>query len=353
VARRVRFIVPVLLAASLSAHAQTERSAYAEIVDQYATGDIDRALSAVARLPPPVVADAVRRYRDRLTAAAMLHTEFANDVIDATPARATFHIDQARTLVRALLDRDKHDADAADFARHWHEFVASIYLARAKLDEAERAVREGLSRFPTDAVLYVAQGRIFEMQLFARPADVNAGSMLTNPRRVPPAPTFNSAPRASRSTARLLEDAAAAYRHALECDPHLAEAHLRLGWVHAQQKDGRARADLQRALDDAGDASARYLAHLFLGGVDEREHRWTEALQHYDAARQADGRSPSACVAASYAHEAMGRSERARQLAAECLRLPPTDDDPWWNFRIGGLDVETLSWLRTSVRFQR
>jgi tetratricopeptide (TPR) repeat protein len=349
VARAVRFVLPVFLVAGLTAQTTADRASYAALVDQYTRGNIDQALAGVARLPQSAVTDATRRYRDRLPAAAMLHTDFANNVIDATPSRATFHIEQARTLVRAMLDRGKSDPDAIAFARRWYEFVATIYIARTYLDEAARIIRDGLSQFSNDPILYVAQGTILEMQVVVRQPDLSIVS--PNLRRVPSAPTFNSG-RRDNQTPRLLEAAAAEYRHALDFDAHQAEAHLRLGWVHLQLRDNRAPAELQQALADAGDAPTRYLAHLFLGAFAERERRWTDALREYDGARQADDRAASACVAASHIEDVVGHADRARQIALDCLQLPKTDDDPWWRYRLGAIDVDTLSWLRTSVRFQ-
>jgi tetratricopeptide (TPR) repeat protein len=319
------------------------------LVDRYANGDIDRALAALARFPESVVTDAVRHYRGRLPAAAMLHTEFANDVIDTTPARATFHIEQALTLVRATLDRGKRDPDALEFGRHWYEFAPTIYIARARLDRAVRLVRDGLSLFPNDPVLYVAQGTIVELQAVVGQPDLSIVSMAL--RRVPSAPTFNNSRANAQLPLRLLEAASAEYRHALELDPQHAAARLHLGWVHFELRDNRALADLRQALADAVDAPTRYLAHLFLGALAEREDRWTDALREYEGARQIDSHVASACVALSHVEGVMGHADRARQIALECLHLSNTED-PWWGYRLGAVDIDALSWLRTSTRFQ-
>jgi tetratricopeptide (TPR) repeat protein len=339
-----------LLVSILAIAAQSPALTYASLVEQYARGDIDAAIHGLAMLRQSDVTDAARHYTNRRGAAPMLHTELANDTIDTTPVRATFHIERAHMIVRAMLER-KDDSDALDFARHWYELAASIYLARTRLDDAARVIRDGLAVSPNDAALYVAQGVILERQIVLQQPGLSTVPMLF--RRLPGSLSLSGGrPDGNQSNGKWLEAAAAQYRHALDLDARHVTARLRLGWVHVQLKDGRAQADLERALTDASDAPTRYLAHLFLGGVAEREQRWSDAEREYEAARGADSRFASACIALSRVESVTGHTDRARELALDCLRLQATDDDPWWAHQLGAVDADAMSWLRTAVRFQ-
>jgi tetratricopeptide (TPR) repeat protein len=140
------------------------------------------------------------------------------------------------------------------------------------------------------------------------------------------------------------------YVQALSIDSHNAEAHLRLGWVRVFLADGRAKAELDAAVADARDDEVRYLAHLFLGGLAERENDLADALQEFELARTAGPDFQTPYVALSRVEQALGHDGRARELALVGLQLEKSAaDDPWWDHRIG-FDRESLYWLRDEVR---
>jgi tetratricopeptide (TPR) repeat protein len=212
----------------------------------------------------------------------------------------------------------------------------SLYTADARLDDADRYLREALGRFPRDPMLVFRRGMLLELLVHFD---------LAEPRR--PAP--GRSPGLGMRTARTLEAAAADYRRALEIDPHLAIARLHLGWVHVLQRDKRAQEDLAAALADARDDWTRYLARLFLGGVWERQNRFDEAAAEYEAARQLGPTHQTPFVALSRVELARGRPDRARELAVELATLNRIDDDPWWSYRAGTIDEGALTWLRTEA----
>ena len=146
-----------------------------------------------------------------------------------------------------------------------------------------------------------------------------------------------------------LEPAAQAYRLALKADSHMAIARLHLGRVHFLQHDSRARADLEQALADATDVSTRYLAHVFLGDFAEREKRPADALREYEAAMAVGPRYQTAYVAAARMADVLGQFERAREIALAFVGIEKRED-PWWDYRLGGLNMPALEWLRTAAQ---
>ena len=114
-------------------------------------------------------------------------------------------------------------------------------------------------------------------------------------------------------------------------------------------EDKRAKTDLEAALADATDDTIRYLAHLFLGGLAERERRLAEARREYEDARAVGPGFQTPYVALTRIEAALGHDALAREQAITAVQLMKTDDDPWWDFRIG-FDRESLRWLRAEAR---
>jgi hypothetical protein len=119
--------------------------------------------------------------------------------------------------------------------------------------------------------------------------------------------------------------------------------------VDQQEGNNRAGQELATALQDAKDDRTRYLAHLFLGSLAERQHRLDEAAQEYELARQLGPMHQSPYVALSRIELLRARAERARDLAQQLAALQRIDDDPWWNYQLGAIDDEALAWLRAEA----
>ena len=212
-----------------------------------------------------------------------------------------------------------------------------MYTSGERMDAAASFVTAGLEAFRDDPGLYVARGIIIEVSV--------RKTFVPDWRRDT---VFGANQRGKVED--LMKSAAAQYLHALAIDSHNAEAHLHLGWVRLFLADGGAKAELDAALADAQDEGVRYLTHLFLGGLAEREHRLEDALHEYESARTVGPDFQSAYVASSRIEQALGHEDRAHDLALEGLRLEKSGaDDPWWDHRIG-FDRESLYWLRNEVR---
>jgi hypothetical protein len=311
-------------------------SEYRSLVEEYATRDGPGAMAALARWSRPVVADAVNAWASKLTpqqsiAAAMLHTELASTSIDDTPSFAAFHISLASRLLDALIAADRRNERALAVKRRWYELVVSLYTSRALLAEAERFARDGLGTFPRDASLYVALGAIQELRVGLDHPDLRG--VLDNSRPM------------SRLT-RALESTAADFRRALALDGGLAAAHLHLGWIRFLLHDNRAADNFRAALALAANESERYLAHLFLGAVAERDNKLADARAEYEAAQAPGAGYQTPFVALVRVEEALGHHARARDIAQAYAALPTQVEDPWWDYHLGGLDLAALAWLR-------
>jgi hypothetical protein len=314
---------------------------YLTLVREYAAGQGGDAVMRLSRWSQADVTSAAAPSATTLSsgdlvAAAMLHTELAEAIVDAEPFRAAFHA----TTARAYLDAWNARPDGADrakaFGRRWYEFVASTFAGAGRLEEAAWYVRTGLVAFPGDSMLYVVRGTIAEMGTRIRLVPDLRG----------PRPEH---PHARDQIEQLLKPATNAYQQAADTDDGNALAWLHLGWINFYLEDKRAKSRFEAALARAGDDTVRYLAHLFLGGIAERERQPADALREYEAARLVGARYQTPYVAISRIEESLGHLDRAREIAMQGAQLRKDDDDPWWDFRIV-LDRPALMWLRAEAR---
>jgi hypothetical protein len=344
-------VVTLCLAVALfllpSTSAAQDVAAYPSLIDRYVAGDADGAVDGLSRWPRADVTKASKEWArqaplKRLYQATMLHTDVAMSMaIGDRPDGATFHVAIAQGLVQRIVqsikEREREQAAAGVFAVRWHQLVASMFTGQGMLDDADWIVRSGLSLFPRAPMLYIARGVVREERVTLGAMNARGNSRGTG--NVP-----------LLSPARMLDLASADYRHALELDGTSAVAWLRLGWLHLRTGDSRASRDLDSALEHATDDRLRYLSHLLRGFAAERLDKLDTALQQYDSARALGGRFQTAYVAVSRVNEALGHRDRARAVAQEYAMLEEKAEDPWWDFNIGGFDVETLAWLRAEVR---
>jgi tetratricopeptide (TPR) repeat protein len=327
-----------ILAASV--HAQTFGD-YPGLVRAYIGGRGSEAVAALLRWPHGESIAAAKTAALTLTpreiaAAAILHTEIALSVVDDRPFDAAAHVEAAQTLLQAA-QRDAAQRERTNqIAQRWYYFVASVFVSAKQMQPAAWYIREGLLAFPGSATLYFVRGTIAERSV---EASWNRGLRSELPDNM-------------RDRIRIeegLKRAVGDYQHALNIDPHLTLAHLRVGWVRLYLGDKSARRELEAAAADAATDRTRYLAQLFLGGLAEREKRIDDARTAYQAALAAGGSFQTAYLALSRLEEAAGNGQRAQDLATQCAQLRKDDPDPWWDFA-SAFDRDMLLELRAAVR---
>ena len=342
VARAVVLATAILVTLSPRAGRAQSPEEYEHVVDEYRIGDPEAAVRRLARWPESAVDESVRYWAKRLrseqvVAAAMVHTELAAAILDSLPSRTNAQLRRAAAWLDALAARHDEREHADAVRLHWYRVVISLYAASSHLYDADLYAREALGRFPRDPALIFQKGTVLELARF------------TNSTSAPVALPRGRAPASATRQEQRLESAAAEYRRALDLDPRLAIARLHLGWINAQEGNSHAHQELATALEDAKDDRTRYLAHLFLGSLAELQHRFDEAAQEYELAHQLGPTHQTPYVALSRIELVRGHPERARELALELAALDRIDDDPWWDYHLGSVDDEALTWLRAEA----
>lgn len=352
--------ISVLLLLSLPSLASAQRPdavspAYESVIRRYQSGDREGAIADMSLWPE-------RRLRDEMTALRALgqearacHRCTAADRWEKTPVRAALmlHSDCAQGArrdgspqrlqgsvavdVASLMKDDpsqrafarrlqesaaaeiallmKDDPSHRAFARRWYEAMASLAQAETRWAEALAWAERGLREFPDSIEMLLVQASIEETQgSIEETQGATAAVRERNETLVDP--------NARRSRAELLhrrqvrqqyETAARSLRSAVAADPSRPEARLRLGRVAWRLGEtAEARSALLDVLGRQPDASTAFLAHLFLGRLDEDAGRLDDAAASYEAALAVDPRSQSARLALSHVRLRRGDAAGAR-----------------------------------------
>jgi tetratricopeptide (TPR) repeat protein len=332
-----------------SAPEQAATLRYWSLVERYARGQRQAAVEGLAAMSDGEVrralADAPRR---PAACAAMLHTDRAFSGAGGTaPARFAQHLDHARALVEVARQDGR---DGQDFARRW--FVAVTLKAHQTADGSlgRRLARAGRVAFPQDPELAMAWGRLEEAIAWHGPVWRTAAET-----PVSEAEAWGFRP---PSLARALEvdfalrEARRLFEAALGAEAGNVEARLRLGHVLLSLGDlDGAAGRLGSVPSLQPDPATAYLAHLFLGRVDERRARLPEAVAAYRRAVEVRPDSATGHLALSQALHRTGALEAARAALRDALATPTGALDPYRTYVLGGTPSadERLQALREEV----
>ena len=367
-ARSLAFVVLAFCFPALAQWSAVWSPGYQAAVLRYRTGAPDAAVSEVCAWPASRLRDEVnvlaalrekaRRPDDPgaltrwqevpVRAALMLHTD-CSLTARGNGTACEPHETAAAEIAGMLRD----DEVNRDFARRWYGVMAGLAGGGNRWRDALGWVEKGLRDFPGAAELLVTVGAIEEVH-----------ALQTSCSEPPPAQErlADSDVRRIRSEMlqRLevqgyLEKARDALVAAIAANPSLCEAHLRLGRVAWRLGDAReARSELDRVLAGKSRPSEAFLAHLFLGRLDEDAGRLDEAARSYKAALALEVNSQSARLALSHLRLRRGDATTARAEAERALRpggarLRP---DPFWLYPWGpSVGVEDrLNALRREAR---
>lgn len=308
---------------------------YLEAVLAYRRGDIDTGVVRLGEWRPEelkrassAVADSPDDWRLRASA-AMLHVEVILQGKANGDSPVSFHLALAERIIDKL--------DSADFRRRWYSLAGSIYLARTDPTGASAYIDRGQRLFKDDARLHMLAGAVNELR--SHFADSNLHDRVTV-RLTPP------------GGRRPLVLAESSYRRALDLDSSLDEARLRLGRVISLRNDQKAaRVELDRVARHAAVPRLQYLAHLFLGALAEYQTDFAAAQVEYRAALAIGPACQTPYIALTFVEEALGHDVAARDLMARYAAVSTEAAlDPWWFYQNGGIDEESLIWLRQQVR---
>lgn len=357
VRRRLIVVAAVVLSARLAAfesvsqgpptagRAPTQTRAgsndYFTLLDMYRTGDAHLAVTELIHLKrnkvPPVEV-LTRQASDRLRALMIMHLEALVESGTVEP--------HASIAIAALVECRGRPAAPDDFTRS-----AAIVLASALLPlggfptEGEKAAVLRAGGLSNPEILLLA-GAIIEWRALDTMSQrgENAGILVVTGSQ-------------QESLVPLFPGADAGYRAALEADPDLVEARVRLGRVYwFERRFADARRELEQARAEATVPSLAYLSALFLGQLEEHDKRYDAAVQCYeDALRRYPG-ALTASLGLGHALEMKGESERAwtvvRRALVGSVHLAEPAPDPWpvYSFAQYWQIERRLDALRRSVR---
>lgn len=244
-------------------------------------------------------------------------------------------------VAERLLDEGGWPRVSAPHQR-WLLAAGRIRQAQTDLADARRHFERAVSREPAWAEAWMALGTIFET--IAQLPDTRLAVRLQTDRGV-----FERTRRAEVTV-----QARRCYREALEAQPDLHEARLRLGHVlQLRGETAAARTELEKVVAGGATADQRYLARLFLGDLAEARRDWAGAVAHYRAAVDLDPQAISARLALSASRGLADDPAAATHEALTVLEMRGADPerDPWWTYlRPGRHQVAAaLSALRQEV----
>jgi hypothetical protein len=263
---------------------------------------------------------------------AMLVTPFRLDRVGCSPRPTVAAVDGRSVgsgcssvhwrLGRVLLGQLQPDDPAADrFARLWYHASIVYLLEQANYSDVRLQIAKACELFPDDA-----RAR-FEHGYYQEALSVPRVQALTGRDRATLEPPSTYMRAAEKS-----------FRLALELDPGLVEARVRLGAILTRLARYRdAAATLQPAVDVTQDPVLRYYAELLLARASEGFDDTAAARVHYERARAAVPTAVAPVLGLARLARSAGDRAGAIDLVRAALETPGNPDgesDPWWRYSL-------------------
>jgi hypothetical protein len=324
----------VLFAEDYGPDVETCRS----LIEEYCRGDRAQAVRVVGSWGPVWIESTTERLLRTLEqtpganmqasvraaqGAFLLHAHVAlagNDVGLRGPDHDE-HVDAALRFLRWL--RDRYHDDPSSWPREarglsprdFYLALASAELLVARYDVARQLAKESTRGRSHDAEMWLLLGCAEEMEaLIERQSE-------------------------GRWSDQALRQAEHRFRQALDDDPGLLEARLRLGWVLARRgRPDRALPLLKAVAETPGDPTRRSLAWLFLGKVYEQREELAAAIDAYRRAIDLSPHGQTAHVALAHALERNGGEAAARAIIRPYFLAQTRSwsrSDPWNDYPFG------------------
>jgi len=318
---------------------------YVQIVTLYRQGDLAGARRQMTELGEESVTEVVERLEglndsvrqgDRgtslpsdecLAGAALVHGELGMSATrDTYWAKADYHLRRARILFGLMHEPEPFRRDwllalayfyqsaifasseKGDFGQSSSEFVDEHGVGY--FNEARSYFEEALELYPEDLEILVAAGGLYE---------------------------WGGSPRFGEE--KHLKTAEKLYRRATVVNPRVAETQLRHGRVLEKlERYDEAVGPLERVIELAENDVLDYLAHLILGGIEERSGRLGKAIERYRAATEVLPGWQVAHIALAHALHSSGQRRASWSALARSVDAPPANNEArvgWWAYELG------------------
>jgi VWFA-related protein len=289
------------------------RELYADLVRTFLEGDAARAMSGLMQWPPRQLAELAAslpaKDEDLRRAALALHTDLAIRLWQSgRGAEADAQVTICRELLKGTAARGMH--------RDWLLTLGYFHQASSSPSKALPFFTECARLYPDAADAWLGAGTAYEYTAYP---DGFGGTQAA-------VPAHSAAAEAERC-----------YREAARLAPRLAEARLRLGRVlRLAGAFDEAERELKAAVDASEEGYLRALAHLFWGESREARGDLVAAIQHYQAALDADGDCQPAALALSQALYRSERPREARESLTPALTVTTASrHSPWLDYHLG------------------
>jgi tetratricopeptide (TPR) repeat protein len=247
----------------------------------------------------------------------------------ADPRRARWELGAAARLV--------HDMPtAADFSARFYELAGLMLHRIGDLAGAYEILSEGRRRAGDDAGLLLARGAVIETAAALRTYEPPDAQRWPRGSRDEPRFVIEGEECAGGRLPRTdLADAQAALTQALQREPGLLEARLRLGRVLLLRgKVLDALPELERVGRESSDPAQVYMARMFEGRCRERLGDARGAATAFAAATERVPGAQAGLVALGRALDRLGENQRARSAFGGAMQ-PEAVRDPWLKY-LGG-----------------
>jgi tetratricopeptide (TPR) repeat protein len=319
----------VLAAVAAPAGAQPA-SEYEQLVLGYAHGAVERAALTLAAWPAARVTatEGIRLAPAEIKAAAMLHTDTAFALSD--PKLAYLHLDRARALLESASDADRAAFGLSQFADRWYALEAIAYTTFGDTYRADGAIRDAVFRNADNRDIRLVAESLRELNF-----RLGRFRPLTGDRQFMETETTGT------------------YGRIVAQHPDFLEARLRFARALFlnHSPSGPVREQLQVVVTRSQRRDLLYLAHLFLGRLEENDGHAEAAAHEYEAAQIALPRQTS-FVALMQAYRALGREADAERLAAAFAEYVPSSPDPMTTYNAGLTGNELVEWLHNEARLK-
>jgi VWFA-related protein len=280
---------------------------YQDLVTTYRDGESEAAREQLAEWPIDMAESAVDELiktepdAQTLMTAALLHTEL---ILYPKEEMRELTIEGQIELGKKLIDSVPDESLRRSFLRDW--FLALAYhFQGTNLSLSRDHLRRGAELFEDDAQFLLALGATHECI-----AELHDNSVS-------------------------FVDAEEVYLAALEIDPNLEEAHLRLGVVlssYGLDYEQEALRELKWIIEHSQESYLLYLAHLTIGQIYESQGNWEGAAEAYRSAVEAQPDWVNAYRLLYRVLYNLGNLEGARQVESS---MPANTEDVYSIYYLG------------------